>query len=74
MAYFLRKENRKNGVYLQMYENYWDKKLKQARSRHICSFGFVHELISDDIPDPVAYYTEVVNQKEIDVVRQASLQ
>lgn len=66
MAYFLRKENRKNGVYLQMYENYWDKKLKQARSRHICSFGFVHELISDDIPDPVAYYTEVVNQKEIE--------
>ena len=64
MAYFLRKENRKNGVYLQMYENYWDKKLKQARSRHICSFGFVHELVSDDIPDPVAYYTEVVNQKE----------
>jgi len=66
MAYFLRKENRKNGVYLQMYENYWDKKLKQARSRHICSFGFVHELVSDDIPDPVAYYTEVVNQKEIE--------
>lgn len=66
MAYFLRKENRKNGVYLQMYENYWDKKLKQARSKHICSFGFVHELVSDDIPDPVAYYTEVVNQKEIE--------
>lgn len=66
MAYFLRKENRKNGVYLQMYENYWDKKLKQARSRHICSFGFVHELVSDDIPDPVAYYTEVVNNKEME--------
>lgn len=66
MAYFLRKENRKNGVYLQMYENYWDKKLKQGRSRHICSFGFVHRLISDDIPDPIAYYTEVVRQKEIE--------
>ena len=66
MAYFLRKENRKNGVYLQMYENYWDKKLKQPRSRHICSFGFVHGLISDDIPDPIAYYTEVVRQKEVE--------
>ncbi len=66
MAYFLRKENRKNGVYLQMYENYWDKKLKQGRSRHIQSFGFVHELVSDDIPDPIAYYTEFVRQQEVE--------
>ena len=25
MAYFLRQEKKKNRVYLQMYENYWDK-------------------------------------------------
>lgn len=64
MAYFLRKEKRKNGVYLQMYENYWCKDLKQARSRCICSFGFVEDLVSENIPDPVAYYTEIVKQKE----------
>lgn len=66
MAYYLRKEKRKKGVYLQMYENYWDKQLKQGRYRHICSFGYVHDLVSDDIPDPIAYYTEVVNQKELE--------
>lgn len=66
MAYFLRKDKRKNGLYLQMYENYWDKNLKQARTRHICSFGYVEDLVSDDIPDPIAYYTEVVRQKEIE--------
>jgi transposase len=66
MAYFLRKENRKNGIYLQMYENYWDKKLKQGRSKHIRSFGFVHDLVSDDIPNPIAHYTEVVKQMEIE--------
>jgi len=64
MAYFLRKDKRKNGIYLQMYENYWNKELKQARSRCICSFGFADDLVSEDIPDPVAYYTEVVRQKE----------
>jgi hypothetical protein len=37
-----------------MYENYWDKNLKQARTRHICSFGYVEDLVSDDIPDPIA--------------------
>ena len=64
MAYFLRKEKRKNGVYLQMYENYWDADVKQGRTRHVQSFGFVDDLVTDEIPDPVAYYTEYVRQKE----------
>ena len=64
MAYFLRKEKRKNGVYLQMYENYWDADVKQGRTRHVQSFGFVDDLVTDEIPDPVAYYAEYVRQKE----------
>jgi len=35
MAYFLRQEKRKNRVYLQMYETYWDKEKKQPRSRSV---------------------------------------
>ena len=64
MAYFLRQEKKKNRVYLQMYENYWDKEKKQARSRHIETFGYVDELISDDIPDPIAYFKAYVKKKE----------
>jgi len=66
MSYFLRKETRKNGVYLQMYETYWCKDLKQARTKCVCSFGFVDQLILKGIPDPVAYYEEVVKQKELE--------
>lgn len=66
MSYFLRKEKRKNGVYLQMYENYWDKTVKQGRTRHIESFGFVNDLISDEIPDPVAYYRDLVAKREFE--------
>ena len=33
MAYYLRKENKKKGTYLQMYESHWDKEKKQPRSR-----------------------------------------
>ena len=47
-----------------MYESYWDKKLKQPRSRSVESFGYVDELICDDIKDPIAYYQDVVNKKE----------
>ena len=63
MAYYLRKENKKKGTYLQMYEPHWDKEKKQPRSKSVMAFGYVHELISDEIPDPVAYYTDFVAEK-----------
>ena len=63
MAYYLRKEKKKKGTYLQMYESHWDKEKKQPRSKSVMAFGYVHELISDEIPDPVAYYTDFVAEK-----------
>ena len=64
MGYFLRQEKKKNRVYLQMYETYWDKDKKQARSKCVKSFGYVDELTSNDIPDPIAYYKDYVNREE----------
>ena len=61
--HYLRKENKKNGTYLQMYESHWDKEKKQPRSKSVMAFGYVHELISDEIPDPIAYYTDFVAKK-----------
>lgn len=69
MAYFLRQEKKKTGVYLQMYESYWDKEKKQPRSRNIESFGYVENLISDKIPDPIAFYTDYVKVKNEERVR-----
>jgi len=64
MAYFLRQENKKKGLYLQMYDSYWDKDMKQSRTKNVMAFGYVDELISDQIPDPVAYYKAYVKKKE----------
>ena len=63
MAYYLRQDKKKKGTYLQMYESYWDKEKKQPRSRNIESFGYVSDLISDGIPDPVSYYQKYVENK-----------
>ena len=63
MAYYLRKEKKKKGIYLQMYESHWDKEKKQPRSKSVLAFGYVQDLISDEIPDPVAYYTDFVAEK-----------
>ena len=50
MAFILRQDKRKKGIYLQMYENYWDRQLKQPRNKCIESFGYVDDLVSDEIP------------------------
>ncbi len=63
MAYFLRREKKKKGLYLQMYDSYWDKEMKQSRTKNVMAFGYVEDLISDEMPDPVAYYKEFVKQK-----------
>ena len=58
MAYFLRQEKKKKGTYLQMYDSYWDKEKKESRTKSVMAFGYVEELISDELPDPVAYYKD----------------
>lgn len=63
MAYYLRQDKKKKGIYLQMYESYWDKDKRQPRSRNIESFGYVSDLTSDDIPDPISYYKKYVAEK-----------
>lgn len=66
MAYFLRKDHKKKGIYLQMYESYWDKDKKQPRNKCIESFGYVHELENEEMPDPIAYFTDYVKQRNLE--------
>ncbi len=63
MAYYLRQDKKKKGIYLQMYETYWDKEKKQPSSKNVESFGYVSELVSDEIPDPITFYKEYVKKK-----------
>ena len=71
MAYFLRHDKKKKGIYLQMYDTYWDKEKKQPRSKSIESFGYVDDLISAEMPDPIAHYEKYVSEKNAE--RKAAL-
>lgn len=71
MAYFLRQEKKKKGLYLQMYDSFWDKEKKESRTKSVMAFGYVDDLISDEVPDPVAYYKDYVKRKNEE--RAASL-
>ena len=46
-----------------MYESFWDKDKKQPRSKSVMAFGYVQDLISDEVPDPIAFYTDIVAKK-----------
>lgn len=62
MAYYLRQTKKAKGIYLQVYESSWNKELKQPRSHSVEAIGYVDELISDEIPDPVSYYKDYVEK------------
>mgnify|MGYP002868641407 CR=1 FL=1 len=62
MAYFLKKTNNKKGVYLQIYESYYDPERKGGAHRSYKPLGYVHELIDQGIDDPVFFYSEEVKK------------
>ena len=66
MGYFLKISNKNKGAYLQMYESRWNKELKQPRNRCVESFGYVDDLVSEEIPDPVSYYRDLVAKRELE--------
>ena len=69
MGYFLKKTNNKKGVYLQIYESYYDPERKAGAHRSYKPLGYVHELIDKGIDDPIFFYSEEVkrlNQEHLD--------
>ena len=62
MAYFLKKSNLKKGVYLQIYESFYDPDKKQTAHRSHKAIGYVNELIDKGIEDPIAFYSAEVKE------------
>lgn len=62
MAYFLKKSNYKKGTYLQIYESFYDPERKGSAHRSYKALGYVHELQTKGIEDPIAFYKEEVDK------------
>lgn len=62
MAYFLKKSNLKKGVYLQIYESFYDPERRHTAHHSYKSLGYVNELIESGIDDPVSYYKAEVDK------------
>lgn len=72
VAYFLKKSTFSRGLYLQIYESYHDKRTKTSRHKCFKKLGYVSDLVSDKIPDPVSYYKEEV--KKLNAKRNKQLE
>lgn len=62
MAYFLKKTKNKKGIYLQIYESYYDPERKSGAHRSYKPIGYVHELQANGIEDPIAVFGEEVQK------------
>ena len=69
MGYFLKKTKNKKGVYLQIYESFYDPTRKQTAHRSVRPVGYVHELKAGGIDDPVAHF-----KREVDAMNERRLE
>ena len=56
MAYFLKKTKNKKGLYLQIYESFYDPERGHTAHKSFKPIGYVHELQAKGIDDPVSFY------------------
>lgn len=62
MAYFLKKTKNKKGIYLQIYESFYDPDRGHTAHKSYKSIGYLHELVKQGIDDPIAFYQEEVTK------------
>ena len=62
MAYFLKKSHLKKGLYLQIYESFYDHSKKNTSHKSFRSLGYVHDLIDSGIADPVSFFSQEVKK------------
>lgn len=62
VAYFLKKTTNKKGLYLQIYESFYDPERGHTAHKSFKPIGYVHELQANGIDDPISFYQEEVNK------------
>lgn len=62
VAYFLKKSTNKKGLYLQIYESFYDPARKHTAHRSVEAIGYEHELRDQGIDDPIAHFKAKVDE------------
>lgn len=62
VAYFLKKSKLKKGIYLQIYESFYEPERGHTAHKSYKALGYVDDLIQNGIDDPVAFYKQEVSE------------
>ena len=62
MAYFLKQSKNKKGIYLQIYESFYDAARGHTAHKSYKAIGYLKELQKSGIDDPVTHYKNEVNE------------
>ena len=62
MAYFLKKSKLKKGIYLQIYESFYDAERGHTAHKSYKALGYIDDLIRSGVQDPVAFYKQEVSE------------
>lgn len=70
---FFKKTTNKKGLYLQIYESFYDPERGHTAHKSFKPIGYVHELQANGIDDPISFYQEEVNKlnQEFQAAKQA---
>lgn len=66
--------NKQKGVYLKIYESFYDPERRHTVHKFLKPIGCVHELQAKDVEDPIAFYQEEVMKlnQELNAVKNAN--
>lgn len=62
MAYFLKRTRNRKGLYLQIYESFYDPERKGTAHRSVQALGYEDDLKAKGIADPVSHYRAEVDR------------
>lgn len=63
MSLFLRQVKKPKGIYLQIYDSFRDPVSRQPRNRVVRTLGYLHDLVSDEMPDPIQFYKDQIKEE-----------
>ena len=62
MSYFVKQTKTKKGIYLQIYEGFYDKEKKNSTHRSFRVLGYLNDFIEQGIADPVSHFKAIADK------------
>lgn len=74
MAYFLKKSHKKRGLYLQIYDSFYNSAKKNTSHKSFKTLGYYDDLVASGIDDPIAHFSQEIKNMNAELNRKKELE